>query len=74
MITSSVCEVCLCEEPRLECEPLTVITMTTYISVAEEEGAEPIELPTEDDGTGRHAVHEYYTVHAGVNVKKLELY
>jgi len=25
--------------------------MTTYISVAEEEGAEPIELPTEDDGT-----------------------
>jgi len=25
--------------------------MSTYISVAEEEGAEPIELPTEDDGT-----------------------
>ena len=26
----------------------------TYISVAEEEGAEPIELPTEEDGTGSH--------------------
>lgn len=28
-------------------------TMTTYITVAEDEGAEPIELPTEDDGTGK---------------------
>ncbi len=26
--------------------------MTSYITVAEEEGAEPIELPTEEDGTG----------------------
>ena len=24
----------------------------SYISVAEEEGGEPIELPTEEDGTG----------------------
>ena len=24
----------------------------SYISVSEEEGAEPIELPTEEDGTG----------------------
>ena len=30
--------------------------MTSYITVAEEEGAEPIELPTEEDGTGRQAV------------------
>ena len=25
----------------------------SYISVSEEEGAEPIELPTEEDGTGQ---------------------
>ena len=29
-----------------------ITIMSTYISVAEEEAAEPIELPTEDDGTG----------------------
>ena len=31
-----------------------VLMAATYISVAEEEGAEPIELPTEEDGTGSH--------------------
>ena len=28
----------------------------SYISVAEEEGGEPIELPGEDDGTGEYCV------------------
>ena len=31
--------------PRCVCE-------MSYISVAEEEGGEPVELPTEEDGTG----------------------
>ena len=28
----------------------------SYISVSEEEGAEPIELPTEEDGTGQSVI------------------
>ena len=35
-----------------------VLMAATYISVAEEEGAEPIELPTEEDGTGSHHHHQ----------------
>ena len=30
----------------------------SYISVSEEEGAEPIELPTEEDGTGQSQCSE----------------
>ena len=36
------------------CVLCAVLMAATYISVAEEEGAEPIELPTEEDGTGSH--------------------
>lgn len=28
----------------------------SYISVSEEEGAEPIEIPTEEDGTGEKII------------------
>ena len=37
----------MCEKCDVTCE-----CGMSYISVAEEEGGEPIELPTEEDGTG----------------------
>ena len=40
------------------CVLCAVLMAATYISVAEEEGAEPIELPTEEDGTGSHQHHQ----------------
>ena len=57
----------LCEEwgaTRVSEEVLWVTRMS-YISVAEEEGGEPIELPAEDDGTG--AVHTSYYNHSARN-------
>ena len=41
------------------CVLCAVLMAATYISVAEEEGAEPIELPTEEDGTGSHQHHHH---------------
>ena len=50
------------------CVLCAVLMAATYISVAEEEGAEPIELPTEEDGTGSqllscHLTHNMMTPH-----------
>ena len=59
----------------------------SYISVSEEEGAEPIELPTEEDGTGElhvaimiqwtsltHAETWYEAVEIGKSTNKILIY
>ena len=47
--------------------------MSTYISVAEEEAAEPIELPTEDDGTGSDQGDQCQHVPSGLVTPQLHL-